>query len=584
LYPNFLLEYDYANLTSNIRRATGKAFGQYKILDNLKFNSDFGYDMSYTTEDQFRGSLTPFQSTNGEAYAQNSITESYVFSNYFTFTEEIGASSALTLIAGMEYNNTDRTFTSVTGTEFPSDDFQTINSAAEITAGAGSRTAYNFLSYFGRATFLIKDKYVFKASVRRDGSSRFGSNNRFGTFPAVSAGWIISEESFFGKNKTLPFLKLRASYGQLGNSEIGDFPSRFLFSGVSYNRVPGLAPTQPGNNDLTWEKSTQVDVGIEFGLFSNRISGELDYYTKETDGLLFNVPLPGSSGTSSINRNIGVLESTGIELVLNSQNVKAGDFSWVTSFNISNYKNEIKTLPNEGSDIVIGRNVNRVGEAVLSFYMPEYAGVDPDNGDALYYINGSDGSRETTNSISQANRIVAGQPNPDWIAGLTNTLAYKGLELDFTFVGEWGASIYNAGGRFQSANGNFEDNQSIDQLNRWQKPGDITNVPQARLYGFNGYGHSTRWLNDASFIRLRNLTLGYNLPASILDRLGFSSLKVYAAGSNLLTFNDFPGYDPEAREDSFDAGAGEPSGIASGQSFYSAPLSKTIIFGLNINF
>jgi TonB-dependent starch-binding outer membrane protein SusC len=270
--------------------------------------------------------------------------------------------------------------------------------------------------------------------------------------------------------------------------------------------------------------------------------------------------------------------------VLNSQNVEAGDFSWSTSFNISNYKNEIKTLPNEGSDIVIGRNVNRVGEAVLSFYMPEYAGVDPDNGDALYYINGSDGSRETTNSISQASRIVAGQPNPDWIAGLTNTFTYKGLELDFTFVGEWGASIYNAGGRFQSANGNFEDNQSIDQLNRWQKPGDITNVPQARLYGFNGYGHSTRWLNDASFIRLRNLTLGYNLPASVLDRLGFSSLKVYAAGSNLLTFTDFPGYDPEARDDSFEAGAGEPSGIASGQSFYSAPLSKTIVFGLNINF
>lgn len=584
LYPNFLLENDFADLNSVIRRVTGKAYGEYNILSNLKFNSDFGYDLSYTTEDQFRGSQTPFQSTNGEAYAQTSITESYIFSNYLTLNQELGNSSLLTVVAGMEYNDTDRKFTSVTGTEFPSDDFQTINSAAEITEGEGLITAFNFLSYFGRATFMINDKYVLKASIRRDGSSRFGSNNRFGTFPAVSAGWIISEEDFFGSGNTLSFLKLRASYGQLGNSEIGNFPSRFLFQGVSYNQRPGIAPTQPGNNDLTWEKSTQTDIGIEFGFLNNRISGELDYYTKNTDGLLFEVPLPGSSGSISINQNIGLLESRGVELVLNTENIVGNDFSWSTSFNIANNNNEIIALPNDDSDIITGRNINRVGASVLSFYLPEYAGVDPDNGDALYYINGEGTGRETTNSIGQANRIVAGQPNPEWIAGLTNTFSYKGIDLTFTFVGEWGASIYNAGGRFQAANGNFEDNQSIDQLNRWQNPGDITDVPQARLYGFNGYGHSTRWLDDASFIRLRNLTLGYNIPKTVIDRIGFSAVKVYVSGTNLLTFTDFPGYDPEARLDSFDADLDEPSGLASGQSFYSAPLAKTFAVGLNINF
>lgn len=579
LYPNFLLEQDYGSLTTDLRRITGKAFAEYKILKNLRFNTDFGYDYSSTIEDQFRGSLTPFQSTNGEAFNQNAQTESYVFTNYLTYTQDIGQSTLLTLVGGMEFNDYDRTVTSVTGTEFPSDDFQTINSAAEITSGTGFITEFNFLSYFGRATFLFNNKYILKASIRRDGSSRFGSNNRFGTFPAVSAGWIISEENFLKGNSTLSFLKARVSYGRLGNSEIGNFPSRFLFGGVSYNQRPGLAPTQPGNNDLTWEKSDQLDVGIEFGFFNNRISGEIDFYNKQTDGLLFSVPLPGSAGATSINQNIGLLESQGVEFVLNTENLKNGDLKWNTSFNIAFNENEIITLPNDNSDIIAGRNINRTGESINSFYLPEYAGVDPANGDALYYLNTEGNERETTNSIGDAERIVAGQPNPEWITGLTNTFLYKGVELSFTFVGEWGASIYNSGGRFQSANGNFEDNQTTDQLNRWQQPGDITNVPQARLFGFNGYGHSTRWLEDASFIRLRNLTLGYNLPESIINKAGISRMKVYLTGTNLLTFTDYLGYDPEARSDS-----GGGAGFNNGQAFYSAPLAKTLAVGINLNF
>lgn len=576
LYPNFLLEHDYANYTTVLRRVTGKAFGQYRILPFLKFNSDFGYDLSYQTEDQFRGSLTPFQSTNGEAYSSNVNSENYVFSNYFTFEKDLSASSNLNVVFGMEFNNSERRFTSVTGTEFPSDDFQTVNSAAEITAGSGSLTAYNFLSYFARATYILNDRYFIKGSIRRDGSSRFGSNNRFGTFPAGSVGWIISEENFLQNNPTLSFLKARVSYGELGNSEIGNFPSRFLFGGVSYNQRPGIAPTQPGNNDLTWEKSRQLDVGIEFGLFENRLSGEIDYYNKNTDGLLFSVPLPGSSGATSINQNIGVLESYGVEFVLNADVIAGDDFTWNANFNLSSNRNEIASLPNDDADIIFGRNINRVGEAVSSFYMPEYAGVDPDNGDALYYINDEGSGRETTNDIGEASRIVAGIPFPEWIAGLTNTLTYKGFDLAFTFMGEWGASIYNAGGRFQAANGNFEDNQRKDQLNRWQKPGDITDVPQARLFGFNGYGHSTRWLEKADFIRLRNLTFSYNLPSSVLEPIGFTGIRVYVTGINLLTITDYKGYDPEARDDS--------GGANTGQAFYSAPPARTLSFGVNFNF
>jgi len=330
------------------------------------------------------------------------------------------------------------------------------------------------------------------------------------------------------------------------------------------------------NNNLTWEKSKQFDIGLEFGLFDNAITGEIDYYNKETDGLLFEVPLPGSAGAASINQNIGVLETRGIEVVLNADIIDKKDFNWNASFNISQNDNEIISLPNDNGDIITGRNINRAGEAVNAFYMPEYAGVDPDNGDALYFLNTEGSERETTNNIGDAERIIAGNPVPEWIAGITNNVSYKGIDLSFTFMGEWGASIYNAGGRFQSANGNFEDNQTKDQLNRWQNPGDITDVPQARLFGFNGYGHSTRWLEKADFIRLRNLTLSYTLPSSLLDSYGFDNVRVYMTGINLLTFTDFTGYDPEARADS--------GSYARGESFYSAPAAKTISFGINLNF
>ena len=391
VYPNFLLEHDYADYVTRLRRVTGKAYLEYNILDNLKFNSDFGYDLSYQTEDQFRGRLTPFQSTNGEAYSSNATSEGYVFSNYLTWINEFEGGHDLNIVVGTEFNDVNRIFTSVTGTEFPSDDFQTVASAAEITAGNGTVTRYNFLSYFARATYVYNDKYFIKGSVRRDGSSRFGSNNRFGVFPAASVGWIVSEEDFFGDGGPFSFLKMRVSYGELGNSEIGNFPSRFLFGGVSYNQRPGIAPTQPGNNDLTWETSKQFDFGLEFGLFDSKISGELDYYTKNTDGLLFSVPLPGSSGAGSINRNIGRLNSSGVELVIRTENINSNKLKWNTNFNIGTNVNEIVALPNENSDIIFGRNINRVGESVSSFYMPEYAGVDPDNGGALYYLNAEGG-------------------------------------------------------------------------------------------------------------------------------------------------------------------------------------------------
>ncbi|MBK1441633.1 TonB-dependent receptor [Parapedobacter sp. ISTM3] len=581
IYANFLLQDRHAFYNTVIRRVTGKAFGEYRFLPYLKFNTDFGYDLYYQTEDSYTGRLAPFQSTNGEGYASSVGTESYITSNYFTYSQNFANIHDLEAVVGMEFNDTRRRFQSVTGIEFPTDDFQTIGSAAEITAGNGNVSQYNFLSYFVRATYSLKDRYLLKASVRRDGSSRFGESVRYGTFAAASAGWILSEEDFLSESEVVSFLKLRGSWGQSGNAEIGDFASLGLYGGISYNQRPGISPTQPANSFLTWEKVNQYDIGVDFGFLNNRLSGELDYYVKQSKDLLFDVPLPGTSGFSTITRNIGLMENRGVEFVLNTENIKKEGFTWNTSINIARNNNEVKELPN-GADVISGRNIVREGEAINSFYVLEYAGVSPDNGDALYYLNSKneDGtlSKETTNDPNRANRIVAGSPIPVWIGGFTSALFFKGFDFSFTFQGEWGASIYNAGGLYQSANGDYYDNQSRDQLRRWRQPGDITDVPQARFGLGNGTAHSTRYLERTDFIRLRNVNLGYTIPQQALQQLGINNLRVYLAAFNLLTFTDYQGYDPEARSDAGETAAGN------GIDFYSAPAARTFSLGVNFNF
>ncbi len=570
VYANFLLQDKHANYNTIIRRVNGRMYGKYEIIDGLTFNSDFGYDLYTQSEDSFTGRLAPFQSTNGQAFASDVATESFNFSNYFNYDVKFGDDHDLNVVAGTEFNKSKRRRTSVTGTQFPTDDFQTINSAAQITAGTGSFTEFAFVSYFGRATYSFKNKYLFKASVRRDGSSRFGKAVQFGTFTAFSGGWILSEEDFLADNETLTFAKLRASYGTVGNAEIGNFASRGLFGGVSYNQRPGIAPTQPENQQLSWESSTQTDIGFEFGLW-NRITGELAYYIKDTDDLIFASPLPPTSGAASINRNIGRIRSKGIEFAFQSKNIVSDDFTWNTNFNIGQNDNEVVRLPG-GNDVIGGRNILRQGEVANAFYLIEYAGVDPANGNALYNLNNGTGG--TTTDPNAAQRIIVGNPFPEWVGGLTNTFNYKDFDFSFTFQGEFGASIYNSAGRFQSANADWFDNQSADQLRRWQNPGDITDVPEARLAGGNGTAHSTRYLEKGDFVRLRNITLGYTLPKDVLDKAGFSNVRIYMSGFNLLTFTGFTGYDPESRSDA--------GGI--GQVFYSAPAAKTISMGVNLSF
>ena len=337
-----------------------------------------------------------------------------------------------------------------------------------------------------------------------------------------------------------------------------------------------------GDSELSWEKTEQTNLGLDLGLFNNRLNASFDYYYKYTDGLLFEVPIPATNGVGEVIRNVGEILNTGFEGVLNTKNINTQTFTWETNLNLALNTNEVKALPN-GTDIILNNKIIREGETVASWNFVEYAGVDPANGDALFYLNTElpDGTldRTTTSNFNEASRRILGNPFPNLIAGMTNNFRFRGIDFSFTFQGEWGAQLYNGGGIYQSSNADFFDNQTRDQLGRWQQPGDITNVPQARLFGGNGSQDSSRYLEDADFIRLRNLTLGYTLPFEVTKRIGMDRIRVYFTGINLLTFTNFSGWDPESSADFVQGNSG-----ASGYVFYSPPQARTLTFGINVDF
>ncbi len=588
-YYNPLLSVANANNTTETFRTLGNVYGQWNIIPALSFRTEYGFDMSFRNDDQYQGKKTVRNSVNagnGEAFKNNINVFNFTTNNYFTYNKVLSQKHDLNAVLGTSYQQSRRTSIDALGRNLPSDSYKTIASAATKADANSFETNYTFLSYFSRLNYKFDNKYLLGLSGRVDASSRFGPNNRYGFFPAVSAGWIISEESFLKNVRQISFLKLRASYGLTGNAEIPNFAATGLYSAQNpnsdpggYAGIPGQAPSQLANPDLKWEKTAQTDIGLEVGFFNNKLSAEVDYYSKQTSDLLLNVNVPGTSGFSRIFKNVGQLENKGWEFILRTDN-KFGDLKWRASINAATNANKILNLQGQ---VITGGTLNRAveGQPLSVFYGPEYAGVDPDNGDALYYKNTkkADGTidRTKTNDVNVSENVPIGNPNPKWIGGITNEFNFKGVDFSFTFQGVYGNDVYNGAGIFMSANGDFYDNQTIDQLTRWQKKGDITNVPQARFLGGNGTSQSSRYLSDGSYTRLKTITLGYTFPKAILDKIKLSKLRVYATANNLLTFTKYTGWDPEVNTD-------YQTGIAAGTDFYSAPQSKTITVGLNLGF
>lgn len=580
-YYNNLIDSENADWLNVSYRNLTSLFGEYKIFSDLKFRTEFGIDVFNQNEEQFFGSRTNTGlSTNGYGLSRWTRIVNYNTNNFFTYNKVFGGVHNIEAILGMSFQRSDQNNTFVEGQEFPLDDLKTLASAAEITGGSSSLTNFSFLSYFARVNYKYGEKYLATLSARVDGSSRFGPNNRYGFFPAASVGWIISEEGFLNKNSVLSLLKLRGSYGLTGNAEIGNFEHLGLYGSASYGLVPGLVPTQIPNPDLGWENTLQVDIGVEFGFFNDRITGEIDYYNKNTSDLLLNVPIPATSGFNTQLTNIGKMQNQGVEIVLNSVNVAKQDFTWSTSLNFAKNINEVKELapgqlsiPPSSSRFL---NAVIIGEPLGVFFGPAYAGVDAQNGDALYYSN--EEQTETTTNYNEAERVVLGDPNPEFIAGITNNFKFKGFDLMFLFQGVFGNEIFDGGGGFFAANGDWFDNSTSDQLGRWQNPGDITDIPQARLGECNGCQASSRYLSDGSYIRLKTLNVGYSFSPQLLSKVKLTSLRVFFTGQNLLTFTDYKGWDPEVSADYLGGN------IQIGNDFYSAPQSKTLSLGLNVGF
>ena len=586
LYYNPLLNIEYGRFAQESFRNLSNAYLSAKIISGLTFKSEFGVDLLTQNEEGYFQSQTirnQTRATNGVGTNNGAFVVNYNTNNYFNYIKEFGK-SAIDVTAGMQYQQSTTKTNFIEGLDFPSDSYKKIASAATKSGGSSTETNFRFNSLFFRTNYKFNERYLATISVRRDGSSRFGSNSRYGVFPAGSLGWVMSEENFLKSINTISFLKLRASYGQVGNAEIGNFPQLGLFSGdAGYAGAAGQRPSQLGNPDLKWETTAQMDVGIDFGLFDNRLTGEIDYYEKKTSGLLLNVNVPATSGFMTQTRNVGKLENSGFELVLNSQNF-TGKFKWSTNFNMAFNKNKVVDIQTQ---IIEASFFNRVmeGQPVGVFYTVEYAGVDPANGDALFYKNvkNADGTidRSTVapSAYAQAQRVAVGNPNPDYIVGLTNNFSYQGFDLTVFFNGVFGNELSTYGmGRYSSANMRFEDNQTVDQIDAWTTPGQITNIPQARFFANNGAQLSSRYVVDGSFVRLRNITLGYNIPARLLSKAKLDKVRIYTSALNLLTFTDYPYWDPEVNADFQD------TNVAKGNDFYTPPQPKTILFGVNISF
>lgn len=580
VYYNPFISIDNAFYKATVYRTIGKAFANINLAKGLKFSTDFSIDNLNQNEESYYGSLTFRNTGTSNGYGQNIST--FVINantnNFLSYNTTIGK-SAFDVILGTSYQKSTTKYSTIEGQDFPSDSYIKLGSAATKVIATSNEGAFSFLSYFFRANYKYNDRYLVGFSVRADGSSRFGANNRYGYFPAGSLAWIASEEDFLKQSETISLLKFRASYGLTGNAEIGNYSARGLFAGTgAYGGLPGQIPSQIANPDLTWEKTKQLDIGFDFGILKNRITGVFDFYQKNTTDLLLDVPIPQTTGFSVKTQNLGSLKNTGFELGINTENF-VGAFKWSTAITGAINNNKITDL---GGQILNSNEINAAiaGQPIGVFYIPEYAGVNPANGDAIYYKNTVvDGNvdRSTTNNINDAQRIFAGNPNPKYTFGLNNTFSYKNFDLGIFFQGVKGNKIFNAGGQYMSANGsNGYDNQTVDQMSYWNKPGDITSVPEPRLFAGNGIGNSTRYLSDGSYVRLKTLTLGYNFPTSILTKIKLSKLRLYATAQNLLTITGYKGWDPEVNADY------QSTNINQGVDFYSAPQPRVISFGINI--
>jgi TonB-dependent starch-binding outer membrane protein SusC len=557
-------------------RTLGNIFGSYRIVKNLTFNTKWGYDYLSLREHSYDPATTRQGArSNGIGLEAQSNIVNIVSNNTLRYATSIKNAHNIEVLAGYSFETFKRRNQFTRGVDFPNPYFQYVSEAGTISSATANATDRGMNSWFGQLKYNLNYRYMLSATTRYDGSSRFGEDNRYGFFPAVSVAWRMSEENFFKKIKTpINEFKWRLGYGITGNDGIPDFAYLELFGGgANYGGQPGIYPRGIANPKLKWETTYQFNAGFDMGLFNDRIELTFDYYNNQTKDLLFNRPISLTSGFSTITSNVGELENRGIEIGINTLNLKTGSFEWTSSFNLSRNRNKILSLYNDQPLDNIGRGSNsvRIGEPLGIFYGYKSLGVDPSTGDIVF------ADMDKNGVINASDRTKIGDPNPDFTGGLNNKLTYKNFEMIVFFQFSYGNDIFN-GTRIYVESMKGSDNQTTEVLKRWRQPGDITSVPRATALDPNNNNRiSSRFIEDGSYLRLKTISLAYNLDKRLISRIGMSSARVFLTGQNLLTFTQYSGMDPEVNY------AG-PSDLIIGVDFFTHPQVRVISAGINLGF
>ena len=557
------------------------------LPETLTLTSQFTFDRTQGTTMNF---LDPKKTGNGRdnygtGYDSRSINTVMVWDNILNFKKQFGI-HGLDVMVGSSWTGSKYSNNWINGSNYADADIKTLNAANKISwTGTGSSASdWAIMSYFARASYNLKDTYLLTANIRADGSSKLAPGHRWGYFPSFSAAWRVSEEKFMKDIEWLDDLKIRGGWGQTGNqSGLGDYSylasydiNRIQWFGEGYdaNAVPTRSQSTLSNPELTWETTSQTDIGLDITVLNNRLTLTADYYYKKTTDMLMTVTLPaGSAAATSLTYNGGDVVNKGWEFSISSKNL-VGKFSWNTDFNISFNRNKLTKLmltqvyySAKTTDYVNDYVVrNTPGKPLGSFWGYISDGVDPETGELMYRDVNNDGI------ISASDRTYIGDPNPDFTYGLTNTFKWNGLALSVLIQGSYGNDIYNVS-KMETQGMYDGKNQTTAVLNRWQVPGQITTVPKA---GFD-MKNSTYFLEDGSYLRVKDISLSYDIPRNIINKIHLTRLMPYISATNLFTITGYKGMDPEVNQYG-------NSGAVQGIDWGTYPMCRSFVFGLKVEF
>ena len=576
--PLLSATYDYQR--EYVTRTFNTIYGEYEFIKDLKFKSTFSYDYVITKGKDWSDPRT----SNGDDINGGMSKKYYeynkmVWANQVSYKTSIARDHHIDALVGYEIDDQYRDYLSGYATNFATHDKNQISNGMKTESVGGNDTRTRMVSYLTRLNYDYKNKYYLGGSFRTDGSSLFQRDNRWGSFWSISGAWRIIEEEFMSPTKDwLTDLKIRASYGVNGT-----LPSDYFgYMGLSsltngYLEQPGIIQSQLRNDDLQWETNYNLNLGLDFALW-NRINVTLEYYTRTTKNLLMDRPISMTTGFSSYLMNIGEVKNKGVELEISSTNIQTKDFSWNTTFNISHNKNKIVTLDGMQTEIKSGSQIRKVGKSYRTFYMIEFAGINPETGAPQFYTNDVDENgnyiKDITEEINKAHAIVLDKhAEPNAIGGLSNTLRYKWFDLNFMFSYQFGGYSYDNWAQKTEHGGNdLEANIPSYYKNSWKKPGDVTKYelfyekPSVAMNKVT----TTRRLHSTDFIRLKTLTFGFTVPKDWTRKIGIENVRLYASANNLWTWAAYDYYDPEA--------------VSGGTAIWGTPPLKTVTFGINVNF